>query len=85
MEVAANIRWHVPEGVDAEQVLRSGFAMMDGVQLRWLRVPGRDLNEMWASCEDVLFPLPQWRATADHEISVGTGFVQGSRFRAGRG
>ena len=35
-------------------------AMMDGAQLRWLRVPGRDLNEMWASCEDVLFPLPQW-------------------------
>ena len=60
VEVAANIRWHVPEGVDAEQVLRSGFAMMDGAQLRWLRVPGRDLNEMWASCEDVLFPLPQW-------------------------
>lgn len=41
-------------------MLRSGFAMMDGAQLRWLRVPGRDLNEMWASCEDVLFPLPQW-------------------------
>ena len=61
MEVAANIRWHVPEGVDAEQVLRSGFAMMDGVQLRWLRVPGRDLNEMWASCEDVLFPLHSGR------------------------
>ena len=60
VEVAANIRWHVPEGVDAEQVLRSGFAMMDGAQLRWLRVPGRDLNEMWARCEDVLFPLPQW-------------------------
>lgn len=32
VEVAANIRWHVPEGVDAEQVLRSGFAMMDGAQ-----------------------------------------------------
>lgn len=85
VEVAANIRWHVPEGVDAEQVLRSGFAMMDGAQLRWLRVPGRDLNEMWASCEDVLFPCRSGRATADHEISVGTGFVQGSRFRAGRG
>ena len=76
MEVAANIRWHVPEGVDAEQVLRSGFAMMDGAQLRWLRVPGRDLNEMWASCEDVLFPCRSGRAIADHEISVGTGFVQ---------
>ena len=60
VEVAANIRWHVPEGVDAEQVLRSGFAMMDGVQLRWLRTPGQDLNAMWAECEDALFPLPMW-------------------------
>lgn len=60
VDVAANIRWHVPEGVDAEQVLRSGFAMMDGMQLRWLRVPDRDLNDMWARCEDILFPLPQW-------------------------
>ena len=34
--------------------------MMDGVQLRWLRKPGQDLRSMWAECEDVLFPLPQW-------------------------
>ena len=60
VDVARNIRWHVPEGVDAEQVLRAGFAMMDGVQLRWLRKPGQDFNAMWAQCEDVLFPLPQW-------------------------
>ena len=60
VDVARNIRWHVPEGVDTEQVLRAGFAMMDGVQLRWLRKPGQDLNAMWAQCEDVLFPLPQW-------------------------
>ncbi len=60
VDVAENIRWHVPEGVDAEQVLRAGFAMMDGVQLRWLRKPDQDLNAMWAACEDVLFPLPQW-------------------------
>lgn len=30
--------------------------MMDGVQLRWLRTPGQDLNAMWAECEDTLFP-----------------------------
>ena len=60
VDVAENIRWHVPKGVDAEQVLRAGFAMMDGVQLRWLRKPGQDLNAMWVECEDVLFPLPQW-------------------------
>ncbi len=56
MEVAAlNIRWHVPEGVDAAGAA-PGFAMMDGVQLRWLRRPGSDLNAMWANCEDVLSP-----------------------------
>lgn len=60
VDVAENIRWHVPKGVDAEQVLRAGLAMMDGVQLRWLRKPGQDLNAMWVECEDVLFPLPQW-------------------------
>ena len=60
VDVARNIRWHVPDGVDAERMLRAGFAMMDGVQLRWLRKPGQDLNAMWAECENVLFPLPMW-------------------------
>ncbi|MGR6875539.1 TetR family transcriptional regulator [Bifidobacterium angulatum] len=60
VDVARNIRWRVPAGVDAEQMLRAGFAMMDGIQLRWLRKPGQNLNAMWARCEDVLFPLPQW-------------------------
>ena len=58
--VAKNIRWYLPDGVDAEQLLRAGFSMMDGVQLRWLRVPGRDLVTMWADCEEMLFPLPMW-------------------------
>ena len=44
VDVARNIRWHVPTGVDAERTLRAGFAMMDGVQLRWLRKPDQDLN-----------------------------------------
>jgi len=34
--------------------------MMDGLQLRWLRAPGQDLNAMWADCEGVLMPLPLW-------------------------
>ena len=42
------------------ELLNAGFAMMDGVQLRWLRTPGQDLNAMWAECEDALFPLPMW-------------------------
>ncbi|RSX58722.1 TetR/AcrR family transcriptional regulator [Bifidobacterium samirii] len=57
---ALNINWNVPDGVDVEKLLRAGFAMMDGIQLRWLRTPGQDLTAMWADCENVLFPLPQW-------------------------
>ena len=59
-DTALNIRWRVPEGVDTRRLLNAGFAMMDGVQLRWLRTPGQDLNAMWAECEDALFPLPMW-------------------------
>ena len=57
---ALNINWAVPDGVDVAALLRSGFAMMDGVQLRWLRTPGQDLTAMWADCENTLFPMPQW-------------------------
>ena len=59
-DTALNIRWCTPEGVDTRRLLNAGFAMMDGVQLRWLRTPGQDLNAMWAECEDTLFPLPMW-------------------------
>lgn len=58
--MALNINWAVPEGVNVEHVLQAGFSMMDGLQLRWLRTPGQDLNAMWADCEDVLMPLPLW-------------------------
>lgn len=58
--VALNINWAVPEGVNVEHVLQAGFSMMDGLQLRWLRSPGQNLNTMWADCEDVLMPLPLW-------------------------
>ena len=46
--MALNINWAVPEGVNVEHVLQAGFSMMDGLQLRWLRAPGQDLNAMWA-------------------------------------
>ena len=58
--MALNINWAVPEGVNVEHVLQAGFSMMDGLQLRWLRTPGQNLNTMWADCEDVLMPLPLW-------------------------
>ena len=60
VSTALNINWAVPEGVDVERLMKAGFAMMDGIQLRWLRTPGQNLNELWADCEDALFPLPQW-------------------------
>lgn len=59
-EYAGNIRWEVPDNVNIDQVLYTGWSAMDGVQLRWLRSPGQDLTALWSSCEDVLFPLPQW-------------------------
>lgn len=57
---ALNINWSVPDGANVEHVLQAGLSMMDGIQLRWLRSPGRDLNAMWVDCEDVLFPSPLW-------------------------
>lgn len=57
---AMNINWQVPDGISVQHVLQAGFSMMDGIQLRWLRSPGQDLNEMWAECEDALLPLPLW-------------------------
>ena len=47
-------------GTEALLFKQMGKATVDGVQLRWLRKPGQDLNAMWVECEDVLFPLPQW-------------------------
>ena len=57
---ALNINWRVPDGVNVEHLLQAGFSMMDGLQLRWLRSPGRNLAAMWADCEDALMPLPLW-------------------------
>ena len=60
MTNALNINWSVPDGANVEHVLQAGLSMMDGIQLRWLRSPGRDLNAMWVDCEDVLFRSPLW-------------------------
>ena len=40
-DTALNIRWCTPEGVDTRRLLNAGFAMMDGVQLRWLHARPR--------------------------------------------
>lgn len=66
---ALNINWSVPDGANVEHVLQAGLSMMDGIQLRWLRSPGRDLNAMWVDCEDVLFPSPYGTDTADPSVN----------------
>lgn len=60
MEIALDINWFVPQGINCADVIQAGFSMMDGIQLRWLRTPGKNLNKMWIQCETVLFPSPLW-------------------------
>lgn len=55
-----NIAWLVPDGIDLKTTIITAWSAMDGIQLRWLRSPGQDLNAMWADCENTLFPLPVW-------------------------
>ncbi len=33
---------------------------MDGIQIKWLREPGRDLVAMWEQIEPALFPETIW-------------------------
>jgi AcrR family transcriptional regulator len=60
IDLMLDVPWDVPDGVNVEQLLNAGFSMMDGIQLRWLRNPESDLNQLWAQCEDQLMPLPMW-------------------------
>ncbi|WEV63675.1 helix-turn-helix domain-containing protein [Bifidobacterium sp. ESL0732] len=60
VDVTLKTKWVVPEGIDIKDFVQAGFSMMDGIQLRWLRSPERDLNEMWAECEAELMPMPMW-------------------------
>lgn len=61
VDVTLKTKWVVPEGIDIKSFVQAGFSMMDGIQLRWLRSPERDLNEMWAECEAELMPMPMWK------------------------
>ncbi|WEV69729.1 TetR/AcrR family transcriptional regulator [Bifidobacterium sp. ESL0775] len=61
LEEMVRIPWYVPESTNIEHLLQAGFSMMDGIQLRWLRAPEHDLNEMWAECEAELMPMPLWK------------------------
>ena len=60
VRAALQVPWAAPPSVDARDVLESGLCLMDGLQLRWLRDPGQDLNAMWRRCERTLMPSPLW-------------------------
>ncbi|MDF7640520.1 TetR/AcrR family transcriptional regulator [Bifidobacterium sp. ESL0784] len=60
LEEMLQIPWYVPGSTNIGALLQAGFSMMDGIQLRWLRAPERDLNQMWAECEAELMPMPMW-------------------------
>lgn len=61
VEQAMKTNWDVPSGIDAQDVISAAFAMMDGMQLRWLRNPEHEWPELWEHCENALFPLPLWQ------------------------
>lgn len=56
----ARIRWRVPAGIDWREKMITANAMMDGIQIYWLRDQSHSLTELWTKCEESLFPLPQW-------------------------
>lgn len=52
-----------PEFASFEEVrptVRRALAIMDGVQLRWLRDPPIDLYDEWCELESMIFPSPVW-------------------------
>ncbi len=45
------------DAIGAPEVLaRRIIALMDGVQLQWLRSPGSDLNQLWAATASTMIP-----------------------------
>lgn len=67
---AADPRWDIPEGVDGEAAIMAAFMAMDGIQIKWLREPGRDLVAMWRRIEPALFPPVVW-GTPDDDADAG--------------
>ncbi|MDU0969318.1 MAG: helix-turn-helix domain-containing protein [Actinomycetaceae bacterium] len=57
--------WALPEVVGGWElgmrpIVRRCIAMMDGLQLRWLRDPPIVLSDEWAAFEQMIFPSPLW-------------------------
>lgn len=58
-------RWEFPDGVDGPAAIMTAFMAMDGIQIKWLREPGRDLEAMWRQMEPALFPPSIWGTIDD--------------------
>ena len=58
--LADNPCWKIPEGADVHATLNAAMMAMDGIQIKWLRQPGRDLMAMWREIEPILFPETIW-------------------------
>ncbi len=55
------LKWDVPEGVNASDAYSCALATIYGLEGRWLKRPGEvDLVEEWSRFEKLLFPLPLW-------------------------
>ncbi|KAA8829281.1 TetR/AcrR family transcriptional regulator [Bifidobacterium tissieri] len=55
-----NTDWQLPPGVDLHTTMRVCDATMDGIQVQWLHDTSTPLTELWAACEERLFPSPTW-------------------------
>lgn len=58
--IISNIDWKIPPGVNLQQTVRVCDSAMDGMQIKWLRDTSVPLLDLWAQCEETLFPSPVW-------------------------
>ncbi len=55
------LKWDVPEGVNASDAHSCALATIYGLEGRWLERPDEvDLVKEWSRFENLLFPLPLW-------------------------
>lgn len=54
--------WRLPEAArhDFRPVIERALEVMDGIQIRYFRLPSIDINTEWARFEPLLFPSPTW-------------------------
>ncbi len=68
-QAAADPRWNIPDGIDGKAAIMAAFMAMDGIQIKWLREPDRDLEAMWQQIEPALFPPSIWGQPCDNNTT----------------